>query len=118
MAVLTPPAQRTDALSLPVRPCPHHFAFVTASFQRQQAGAHAYKMLGVDQKATAAEIRKAYWKLSLLVHPDKCDHPGAQDAFHVRGKPGKPHALCCALRILARTVALLYIRHALQVHRR
>lgn len=22
-----------------------------------------------------------YWKLSLLVHPDKCSHPQAQEAF-------------------------------------
>jgi len=22
-----------------------------------------------------------YWKLSLLVHPDKCPHPSAQEAF-------------------------------------
>lgn len=46
-----------------------------------QTGANAYKMLGLDQKAAAGDIRKAYWKLSLLVHPDKCDHPGAADAF-------------------------------------
>lgn len=52
--------------------------------QRMQAGANAYKLLGVEQKATAAEVRKAYWKLSLLVHPDKCDHPGAADAFQAR----------------------------------
>ena len=29
----------------------------------------------------AGEVRKRYWRLSLLIHPDKCDHPRAHDAF-------------------------------------
>jgi curved DNA-binding protein CbpA len=29
----------------------------------------------------AGEIKKRYWRLSLLIHPDKCDHPQANDAF-------------------------------------
>jgi curved DNA-binding protein CbpA len=40
-----------------------------------------YAILGVDQAADSASIRKAYWKLSLLVHPDKCSHPAAQEVF-------------------------------------
>jgi curved DNA-binding protein CbpA len=28
-----------------------------------------------------SEVKKKYWKLSLLVHPDKCEHPKAQAAF-------------------------------------
>lgn len=28
-----------------------------------------------------SEVKKKYWKLSLLIHPDKCDHPKAQAAF-------------------------------------
>lgn len=32
--------------------------------------------------ATATgDIRKRYWRLSLLVHPDKCAAPGAAEAF-------------------------------------
>lgn len=27
------------------------------------------------------EVKKKYWKLSLLIHPDKCEHPKAQAAF-------------------------------------
>jgi hypothetical protein len=26
-------------------------------------------------------VKKAFWKLSLMVHPDKCDHPQAAEAF-------------------------------------
>ena len=26
-------------------------------------------------------MKKRYWRLSLLIHPDKCDHPKAHDAF-------------------------------------
>lgn len=29
----------------------------------------------------AGEVKKRYWRLSLLIHPDKCSHPQAHDAF-------------------------------------
>jgi preprotein translocase subunit Sec63 len=31
-----------------------------------------YKILGLEKGATGAEIKKAYRKLALLIHPDKC----------------------------------------------
>ncbi|KAL5734033.1 hypothetical protein ACOSP7_031894 [Xanthoceras sorbifolium] len=40
-----------------------------------------YDVLGVNEKMTADNIKKRYWKLSLLVHPDKCPHPQAHQAF-------------------------------------
>ncbi|CAI5490438.1 unnamed protein product, partial [Closterium sp. Naga37s-1] len=41
----------------------------------------AYAILGVTPAAGDSEIKKRYWKASLLVHPDKCSHPRAQEAF-------------------------------------
>ena len=41
----------------------------------------AYEILGVDPLASGGEIKKRYWRLSLLTHPDKCSHPQASVAF-------------------------------------
>lgn len=41
----------------------------------------AYAILGVDPQASGGEIKKRYWRLSLLIHPDKCSHPQAPIAF-------------------------------------
>ncbi|XP_056375247.1 dnaJ homolog subfamily C member 1 [Hyla sarda] len=40
-----------------------------------------YQFLGVEQDATAADIRKAYRKLSLLLHPDKNKEENAETQF-------------------------------------
>ena len=44
-----------------------------------------YEQLGVRFDADAAEVGRAYRKSSLLVHPDKCSHPRASDAFDLLG---------------------------------
>ncbi|CAH6420991.1 DnaJ molecular chaperone [uncultured virus] len=48
-----------------------------------QPGSHTalYECLGVDPKASASEIKKAYHKLSLLNHPDKNKSPEAAELF-------------------------------------
>lgn len=53
---------------------------------QQQPAPDPYAILGVDSSADAAVVRKAYWRLSLLVHPDKCAHPSAQEAFQAVSK--------------------------------
>ncbi|RLM98632.1 chaperone protein dnaJ 49-like [Panicum miliaceum] len=40
-----------------------------------------YAVLGVERRCSVEEIRKAYRRLSLKVHPDKNKAPGAEDAF-------------------------------------
>lgn len=47
-----------------------------------------YEVLGVEDPAgiSAGDMKKRYWKLSLLVHPDKCAHPGAAAAFQALSK--------------------------------
>ncbi|CAA3032076.1 Hypothetical predicted protein [Olea europaea subsp. europaea] len=40
-----------------------------------------YDILGVNKNMSADNIKKRYWKLSLMVHPDKCSHPQAHQAF-------------------------------------
>lgn len=38
-------------------------------------------MLGVTQTATKDEMKKAYFRAALLVHPDKTKEPKAEEAF-------------------------------------
>ncbi|XP_059455708.1 uncharacterized protein LOC132185912 [Corylus avellana] len=40
-----------------------------------------YDVVGVNLTMSADNVKKRYWKLSLLVHPDKCPHPQAHQAF-------------------------------------
>ena len=48
-----------------------------------------FEMLDLPFTATADDIRRAYRKISLAVHPDKCSHPRAKDAFEVIGHAQK-----------------------------
>ena len=40
-----------------------------------------YSILELDKNCTEIEVKKSYRKLALHLHPDKCNHPQAQDAF-------------------------------------
>ncbi|NXT28215.1 DJC14 protein, partial [Syrrhaptes paradoxus] len=42
-----------------------------------------FQVLGVEVTASDAELRKAYRRLAVLVHPDKSEHPRAEAAFKV-----------------------------------
>ncbi|XP_051127882.1 chaperone protein dnaJ 49 [Andrographis paniculata] len=48
-----------------------------------------YSILGLEKNCSVEEIRKAYRKLSLKVHPDKNKAPGSEEAFKKVGKAFK-----------------------------
>ncbi|KAF0876286.1 DJC27 protein, partial [Crocuta crocuta] len=67
------------------RPVPNS----SASFTKEQADTirrirnskDSWDMLGVKPGASRDEVNKAYRKLAVLLHPDKCVAPGSEDAF-------------------------------------
>ncbi|XP_055380384.1 dnaJ homolog subfamily B member 14-like [Condylostylus longicornis] len=44
-----------------------------------------YEMLNITKEATDSEIKKAYKKIALLLHPDKNSAPGSSEAFKLVG---------------------------------
>ena len=44
-----------------------------------------YKTLGIEKSSTAAQIKKAYRKTAIKVHPDKNSAPKADEAFKAVG---------------------------------
>lgn len=61
----------------------------SASFTKEQADTirrirnskDSWDMLGVKPGASRDEVNKAYRRLAVLLHPDKCVAPGSEDAF-------------------------------------
>ena len=99
LQVLESPPAAATALSMP----PDHWAAVQEFFQEVREvdrdnevnrilGAfklNPMEQLGLKFDATEEEVKRQYRKTSLLVHPDKCKHPRAQDAFEVLGHANK-----------------------------
>ncbi|ABO93948.1 predicted protein, partial [Ostreococcus lucimarinus CCE9901] len=49
-------------------------------------GADYYRVLGIERGASDADIKKAYRKLALKLHPDKCQAAGAEEVFKTVSK--------------------------------
>lgn len=50
-----------------------------------------YEILEIEKSATDGQIKKAYRRLSLMTHPDKNGHEGADEAFKSRFCPSITH---------------------------
>lgn len=50
---------------------------------RIAASANYFAVLGLEPACSDQDVRKAYYKLAKLVHPDKSAHPGADSAMKV-----------------------------------
>ncbi|KAI1317263.1 hypothetical protein EDD11_008750 [Mortierella claussenii] len=59
---------------------------VAAVKKIRSSGGDFYKVLGITKDATDSEIKKAYRKLALQMHPDKNGAPGADEAFKIVSK--------------------------------
>jgi len=44
-----------------------------------------FEILGINPDMPDEQIAKHYRKMSILIHPDKCKHPKARDAFQLLG---------------------------------
>lgn len=42
-----------------------------------------YDILELGQESSEVEIKKKFRMISILIHPDKCKHTKAADAFHI-----------------------------------
>lgn len=49
----------------------------------------SYDLMDVSKESSSKDIKRKYWKLSLMIHPDKCDHPNADDAFQAISQAAK-----------------------------
>lgn len=54
--------------------------------QRILRAKNFYDILGVPKNVDEDELRRKYKKLALTCHPDKCQHPQAEEAFKALGK--------------------------------
>jgi DnaJ family protein C protein 8 len=48
-----------------------------------QTFVNPYDIMEVGAEASEEELKKRFRMLSILVHPDKCKHEKAFDAFHL-----------------------------------
>ncbi|KAF9570520.1 hypothetical protein EC968_001742 [Mortierella alpina] len=82
------PPQRARSTPVDHKPVERDYTSEQAAAVRtiRSSGGDFYKVLGVNKDATEIEIKKAYRKLALQMHPDKNGAPGADEAFKIISK--------------------------------
>lgn len=60
---------------------PSRDAAVARVLDALSSGSDAFALLGCDVGCDEGTLRRAFWRASLSVHPDKCAHPRAAEAF-------------------------------------
>lgn len=58
-------------------------AAIKTGMEIHERGPNNYSLLGVTRDSSPLEIKRAYRKLSVQLHPDKNDAPDAADQFHI-----------------------------------
>ena len=75
-------APRRDSKSKPSKPTAANTAPVEDIIKRILKDKHDYyNVMGLSKNAPEPDIKKAYKRLALKLHPDKCSLPGSEDAF-------------------------------------
>ncbi|GAB5358734.1 hypothetical protein AAMO2058_000484000 [Amorphochlora amoebiformis] len=59
----------------------HDLKDISGLIRRINSFEDYYDILGVSKDSTENELKKAYRKLALKLHPDKCSEQGSEDAF-------------------------------------
>jgi DnaJ-domain-containing protein 1 len=80
---VTPKRITTSSTKGPVLQAPDVQALIAARAQLVDAGADHYALLGLAPQATADEIRKAYFNVARVLHPDRLAALGIADEAHI-----------------------------------
>ncbi|NXR03305.1 DJC14 protein, partial [Sagittarius serpentarius] len=68
---------------VPTGSCGEEVSRLLAMAEVPEEELNPFQVLGVEATASDAELKKAYRRLAVLVHPDKNEHPRAEAAFKV-----------------------------------